>query len=301
MRKAVVMVAAMSVVLLTVCTSPRASRAGGLDAYLPAGEAAGWDKDGDAETYEGEALYDYINGGAEIYHEYGFRRVALQDYKDARGRSVSLEIFEMEDPAAAYGMFTFKRSGKGRAAALGSEADLESYYLNFWKGPFLVTLTGFDEERETVEGLLVLGAAVDGRLQGTGDKPRLFNALPQEGLKRGSAKFVRGWLGLNALYPFPTARGLHFDEGIGGAYDDGANLIVLDHGPAGGAEGSWTELAASLAASERFVRMETADPSIAGFRDTKGRSVFLAASGTRMLIAFGPEPTACLALIGRAR
>ncbi len=301
MIKALFAAAAMAVCLSMMCTSPRPPQAGGLDVYLPGDEAGGWAKDGAAETYEGEALYDYINGGAEIYHEYGFRRVVLQDYKDGRGRSVSLEIFEMMTPAAAYGKFTFKRSGKGRPVALGSEAELESYYLNFWKGPFLVTLTGFDEDRETAEGLLVLGAAVDGRIRTTGRRPLLVDALPPEGLRLGSVKFIRGWLGLNSLYPFPSARGLHFGEGIGGAYDNGATLIILDHGPGGGAEGSWTESAASLAASARFEFIETADPSVAGFRDAKGRCVFLTASGTRQLVSIGPEPAACLELIGRAR
>ncbi len=301
MRKGIIVAAALALSLSTMCTSSRASRAGGLDAYVPKTEVAGWARDGDPEHYEGEELYAYINGGAEIYHEYGFRRVVLQDYRDGQGRSVSLEIFEMDTPAAAYGMFTFKRSGQGKPVALGAEAELESYYVNFWKGPFLVTLTGFDEQPGTVEGLLALGAAVERRLPGTGDRPRLAGALPPEELRPGSVRSIRGWLGLNSLYPFPSARGLDFDEGIGGAYDSGARLIVLDHGQEGRAEGSWRESVASLAASERHISLETSDPSVAGFRDTKGRYLFLAASGTKQLVVFGPEPAACLELLGRAR
>ncbi|MBE3111603.1 MAG: hypothetical protein IMZ46_14045, partial [Acidobacteria bacterium] len=48
---------------------------GPLRAYLPADNAAsGWTKDGELQEYEGEDLYTYIDGGAEIYQEYGFRR-----------------------------------------------------------------------------------------------------------------------------------------------------------------------------------------------------------------------------------
>ena len=55
------------------------------DLYLPADNAAaGWAKDGAPQEFEGEDLYTYIDGGAEIYQEYGFRRVIVQDYEDAR-------------------------------------------------------------------------------------------------------------------------------------------------------------------------------------------------------------------------
>ena len=39
--------------------------------YLPWGTASGeWKKKGKPLTYAGENLFEYINGGAEIYHEY---------------------------------------------------------------------------------------------------------------------------------------------------------------------------------------------------------------------------------------
>jgi hypothetical protein len=129
-----IFVSVLAVVLAASALS--ASRfAGPLREYLPAdGAAPGWARDGEPQEFEGEDLYSYIDGGAEIYQEYGFRRVVVQDYRNPRGKSVSLELFEMDSPAAAYGMFTFKRSGKGRSLGLGGGGEIEAYYLNFWKG-----------------------------------------------------------------------------------------------------------------------------------------------------------------------
>ncbi len=136
-----------------------------LRSLLPAaGDAKGWVKDGEPQEFAGEDLYTYIDGGAEIYQEYGFRRVIVQDYENAAGKSVSLEIFEMETPAAAFGIFTFKRSGQGKSIAVGAGAELEDYYLNFWKGRFLVTLTGFDDSGGTIEGLLAVAGTVDAKI-----------------------------------------------------------------------------------------------------------------------------------------
>jgi hypothetical protein len=272
-----------------------------LSAYLPAGEAAGWARDGAPEEYEGEALYAYINGGAEIYHEYGFRRVVLQDYESPAGGAVSLEIFEMGTPEAAYGMFSFKRSGKGRTVPIGNGSELESYYLNFWKGRYLITLTGFDEEAATVEGLLAIGKAADARIRDSGAEPGLVKVLPAQGLKPGSVKYIRGLLGLNSLYPFPTARGLLFDEGVGGAYERGETLIVLEYGPSGDAEAARDELSGFLSGSDTYAEEDIESSEVRAFRDAKGRSVCLAGSGARLLIAVGPDRAACLELIGRAR
>lgn len=295
-------VLALAGCLVMSCAPDRAAlRKGSLLDLLPKGEAAGWARDGAPEEYEGQALYIYINGGAEIYHEYGFRRVVLQDYESPPGGSVSLEIFEMGTPEAAYGMFTFKRSGKGRTVPLGNGSELESYYLNFWKGRYLVTLTGFDEEPATAEGLLAIGKAVEARIRDSGAEPGLVKALPAQGLRPGSVKHIRGLLGLNSFYPFPTARGLLFDQGVGGAYESGETLIILEYGSAGESEAARDGLSGFLSGSDKYAEEDVESAGIRAFRDAKGRAVCLAGSGTRLLVAVGPERADCLDLIGRAR
>lgn len=302
MRERAALVFAFAAIQLMSCSSSRDPAINSLLASLmPGGEVTGWEKEGSPEEYEGESLYIYINGGADIYQEYGFRRVALQEYRNATGRSVSLEIFEMETPAAAFGMFTFKRSGKGEAVALGAGAELESYYLNFWKGRFLATLTGFDEDPATVEGLLALGAAVDARIRETGDRPAIAGALPQQGLRPGRVKYVRGLLGLNSIYAFSSARGLGFEQGIAGTYENGATLIILEYGSADAADGSLAELSKALSVSGEFTGEGSESAGILAFLDAKGRSVCLTGSVARLLVAVGPERAACLELIDRAR
>jgi hypothetical protein len=263
-----------------------------LRSFLPEnGAAASWSKDGDPQEFAGEDLYTYIDGGAEIYQEYGFRRVVIQDYRNPAGRSVSLEIFQMETPAAAYGMFTFKRSGKGKIVPLGTGGELEDYYLNFWKGTFLVTLTGFDETAGTIEGILAVGGAVDAKIPDRAGPPDLVSALPERGLKPGSLKYLKGLLALNNVYPFYTARGLDFREAVGGGYGDGATLLVLDYGTTGALREAVDELGHYLAASERFKKLAGNAPEIDTLRvvDGKGRYLGLMARKTRLYIGIGPN------------
>lgn len=292
---------AAALLLCAGLLAPVAGREPGpLLVYLPAdGAAAGWVRDGGPQEFEGEDLYTYIDGGAEIYQEYGFRRAVVQDYRNAAGREVSLEIFEMADPAAAYGMFTFKRSGKGAALALGGGGELEAYYLNFWRGRFLVTLTGFDESTGTLDGLKALAGAAEKGLGAGGEIPGLVSRLPSEGLVAGSVKYLRGPLGLANIYPFGTARGLDLKEAVRGVYDSGETLILLDYGAAEARESAWKELEAALAGSGRFERPGNYLADAVVFKDGKGN--FLAFLGVGGRLAVGVHDTLDRALRTAAR
>jgi hypothetical protein len=268
---------------------------------LPAdGAVPGWSRDGAPQEFVGEDLYTYIDGGAEIYREYGFRRMVVQDYQNSAGRSVSLEIFEMATPAAAYGIYTFKRSGQGRIVPLGSGTELEDYYLNYWKGRFLVTLTGFDATTPTIDGLLAVAGAVDKKLTEGAGAPDLVAALPGEGLRPQSVKYLKGLLGLNNIYPFYTARGLAFAEAVKGDYEEGAFLIVLDYGSPEARVKAWAELEAFLQGGDRFKKAEVRGPAFPLYVDGKGRYAAFAETGNRLIVAVGPGPDAAVGLAARA-
>ena len=292
----------MSLFIASAWAASGLFKEGPLRAYLPADNAAsGWTKDGELQEYEGEELYTYIDGGAEIYQEYGFRRVILQDYKNAKGKSVSLEIFEMETPAAAFGMFTFKRSGGGKTVSLGAGAELEAYYLNFWKGRFLVTLTGFDEARETIDGIMAVAGIVDSKIRDAGEVPGLVGALPENRLRTVSVKYLKGPLGLNNIYPFYTARGLGFGEAVRGVYENGATLLILDYGTADARARAWLDLKAHLAGSDKFTVTAGGSPDVFLVLDGKGQAVAFAGSGPRLLIGISPDPSVSLSIVGQSR
>jgi len=294
--------ALLALVLACGVAAAAARGEGPLRPFLPEGNAVpGWAKDGEPQEYEGEDLYTYIDGGADIYQEYGFTRVILQDYKNPAGKSASLEIFEMRTPAAAFGMYSFKRSGSGRAVPMGSGAELESYYLNFWKGRFLVTVTGFDDAQETVNGLLAIGAAVAAKLPGDGGEPRLVGALPADGLRPGSVKYVKGLLGLNNIYPFYTARGLAFTEAVRGLYDSGETLIVLDYGSAEARRKAWLELRSELERSGRFEPAKNYLADAVAFQDGKGQYVAFGEAGARLAVGIHSTLEWALTTVARVR
>lgn len=187
--------------------------------YLPvANELKDWKPVGQMQKFEGEDLFLFINGGAEIYYEYGFARVITQEYRNKKDKVLNLEVYEMKDSTGAYGMYTFKTGDTGQRIAIGNDGFLEEYYLNLWSGNLLVTVTGFDSEEETVNGLMTIAQATCARIKDRGQKPLLTNVLPKKNLRVNSIKYLKGNLGLFNHYEFDSENIFGLREGVIGDY-----------------------------------------------------------------------------------
>lgn len=253
-------------------------------------EKGRWQKHMDAELYKGGDLYLYINGGAEIYHEYGFKQVVLQDYVNSHGKSLSLEIFEMGSPESAFGIYTFKTSPAGRMVSIGNSGRLEGYYMNFWKGPFLITLTGFEEDKETIDGLLALARAVEEKIPLRGEirEPPLIRLFPREKLVKGSLKYYKGHLGLFNNYHFTTSDVFRFREGGSGQYENGVRIFILAYATRKDCLVGFEDSKKALEQNPRF-RDFSASKNSFDMKDEQGLSIFITNRGNYVLIIMGWE------------
>jgi hypothetical protein len=131
----------------------------------------GWTLDGEPQTAEGMALFELINGGAEEYVKEGFRRAITATYRNSEGKRINLDIYEMLSPENAKRILRKKAGDKGTKVPVGEEAALEDYYLNFRKGAYQVTLSGYDTQKETLEWILLIGRLVAERISASAVTP----------------------------------------------------------------------------------------------------------------------------------
>jgi hypothetical protein len=89
------------------------------------------------ERYEGKALYGYIDGGAELYREYGFVRLAVQQLEYG-GEELTAEIYQMIDTLAAFGIFSVHRFDAGAVDSLGAASCSTTYHAQFAAGEFFI-------------------------------------------------------------------------------------------------------------------------------------------------------------------
>lgn len=183
-----------------------------------AGETGKWRQSDSARIFSGEDLYEFIDGGADIFIEYGFIKVISSEYRNGGMAPIKLEIYEMADDAAAFGMYSISAGSGGRTVKIGNGGSLNDSYLVFWKERYMAFVSSDDTTGETLEEILTIAENVERRIGEYGIKPRLSSMLPSQDLRE--CKYVRGFLGLSSVYDFDSRNIFGVREGAVGRYND---------------------------------------------------------------------------------
>jgi hypothetical protein len=273
-----------------VCNADPQGVAPGLSRLLPtAEEVDGWARSGGAEFVEGEDLYLVINGGAEVYHEYGFTSAVFQSYGTNDGRRVNLEIYEMQSQESAYGVFTLKTGTDGSPVEVGYEGWRESYYLNFWKGNYLITLISLDTDIDNSEGIEGIARVVDSKMTTESKKPRIVSYLPTENLRTNGVTYLRGSLGLADRYIFDAEDIFEVDEGVVGEYTD-YSLFLFKYNNAAKSKEKYTFVKGRLEHSNRFGSFVDRGDRFE-VRDRKARKLSIKHHHNWILVVLGDRDT----------
>ncbi|NLP11461.1 hypothetical protein GX408_13785 [bacterium] len=155
------------------------------------GELAGWRQTYEPRFFTPDDLYEYINGAADLYLQYGFQMVLTTDYAvgvDSNG--VTVEVYTMASPLHAFGMYAAERSPSEPAIAIGVEGYHSANVLNFYKGPYYVKLTSFTLDREMGSVLAEMAQFIAERIQGHFTAPEILALFPQQDAVLYSDRYV---------------------------------------------------------------------------------------------------------------
>lgn len=81
-----------------------------------------------ADSFSGSNLFGYINGGADLYLEYGFQKVVVSEYTSGE-ENLKLEVWVMDDDAAAFGIYalsTFRCITRNSLSSFSCESKYQS-------------------------------------------------------------------------------------------------------------------------------------------------------------------------------
>jgi hypothetical protein len=117
-------------------------------------------------------LYEYMDGGADIYHVYGVVAVAHQESNTGK-TAITADIFDMGDPLKAFGIYAAERSPDYHFVAVGAEGYREQGLLNFLQDRYYVKLSGSGD-------LAKFAAAVSAKIGGGRSLPAVLDLLPPE-------------------------------------------------------------------------------------------------------------------------
>lgn len=188
--------------------------------FPPDNTFEGWTLKDSIEVFSGDDLFYYINGGADIYLEYGFVQVAHCNYLDSTAAKIHLEIYEMVDNNAAYGIFTMNSSGKGNKISLGEAGFLYEYYLHYYIGNYYIRCNSSKKETQMIEAMQFIAAFPAGLITEENEKPALIQALDIDEFQFTQIKYFEGQLGLNNIFNFGHGSVAGFNEGLSARMDD---------------------------------------------------------------------------------
>ena len=276
-------------ILLGVLIFAGAARAGGsrlqrdsLAALLPpSGAIPGWSRTDSARIYGGKNLYAFIDGGADLFFEYGFRQVAAAEYFEEGNASVNLEIYQMDDAGAAFGIWSIRSGEEATPVDIGQGGRAHPYYIMFWKGQYYVSLAASDSSTVCRKGMEAIARVVDRRIFAEGQKPVIMKGLPVEGLVH--ERYFRGYLGLSSIRLLDLKEMFPAVDGAVGTYGDHC-MILLRYTGESEAIQRLTDMTGRLKSDGRFREFSQRDQLVKA-TDRRNQVTCAGRSGSHLIIA----------------
>jgi len=155
----------------------------------------GW-KVSTERTFNDSTLYDYIDGGAELFLSFGFSKVYNRIYTQPDQPDILVDIFYMNSSYDAFGVFSFS------VGQIGNDFGVQSQVANgaivFWKDNYYVSITCYPETEESEKAATELARLIDKLIPEKGKLPAILDYLPAQSLDKESIRYFRHYIWLNS-------------------------------------------------------------------------------------------------------
>jgi len=159
---------------------------------------AGWTRGDSSVAYDRETIFDYINGAGEVYRSYAFSQVMVADYSSPGSPDITVELFDMGNPADAYGVFSYAKESE--ESGLGGGFERKGRVLCFWQDRYYVCVASEERTDDSDRVLMELARAISERMPPASTPPDLVTLLPDEGRVDFSDRFFHLHQSLNYNY-----------------------------------------------------------------------------------------------------
>ena len=225
----------------------------------PDGFLKAWARSENPRAFTAADLYGHIDGGAELFFEFGFEQLTVQRYKRAStGAAASkteegfeIELYRMTDTVAAAGIYLMNCGQETPDASFRERHTVNRHQLRFRRDRYYVVLNNLEGGEQLRTVLLDAGRFVASKLPA--DKPlAIESALPPEGMVKGSLRLLRGPVGMQVIYSLGEGDILQLRRSLTAAsadYQDAAGkrmLIRVEYPDERSAADAWAHLQGHL-------------------------------------------------------
>ncbi len=277
-------------------SSPNASAVVSPDSSLlpPDGFLQTWKRSERTRVFTSGDLYGYIDGGAELFLEFGFEQLTVQPFtpdfqgsgKPPQNGELQVEIYRMTDSVAATGIYLMKCGKDFAEPAFQERHTLNQYQLLFKRDRYFVIVNNVDGSAEVRSAMLEFGRFIASRLPVA--KPLLLDeSLPKKGMVKNSLRLIRGPYALQSLYPLGEGDILQLRRrltAVSARYEDAEGkrtVILADYPDETSARAAFAHVRRSL---DSYLTVLATNEWRLVFRDYKGEYGTISLSGRRLTV-----------------
>ena len=253
-----------------------------------------WDRTAPARIFNAADLYGFIDGGAELYLEFGFEQLAVQRYgsrtrpagaSSAQGQ-IQIEIYRMTDPTAATGIYLANCGKETPDPSFRERHTISAFQLRFKRDRYYVIVNNLDGDKKNIPQMLEFGKYVASRLQP--DAPvGALKMLPQANLVKDSLRLIRGPYALQAIYTLGEGDVLQLGRkvtAVAGNYETPGGrytLVLADYANAAEAAAAFDHLRRNL---DSYLKVVDKSEMALVFRDYDGKYGRISCAGPRLSV-----------------
>jgi len=187
--KSILLVTAVVTILLLSCGGEKqpAEISRSADFLISQVDSLNLQRTSEIRVFVGDSLWEYINGGAELYHAYGFSEVSTAYYEQA-GTEIVVDVYQFETDLGAFGLFSMLRPDNATNPGYGIDGFASETNIVFVKGVYVAMLTGFELSENVTTAITRAAPIFEQLLPGTTNRPAMFERFPGENVVMPSDK-----------------------------------------------------------------------------------------------------------------
>ncbi len=201
--------------------------------------------------FDKDGLFNYIDGAAELFTEFGFNALDVYEYgKD--NDTLTLEVYAMESPRSALGFFLMKCGKDLKLQGKESDEDSLRYQLPILGGSYFILINNSHGEMRLVPAMKALAAQIKKNIP-VEKEGQVFDDLPREHFVKDSELLFRGPCALQQIFIFGQGDVLQLKGrifGCAGDYlnDDGSSYtrLIIPYPDRSTADSAYQNLITSL-------------------------------------------------------
>jgi hypothetical protein len=202
----------------------------------------GWRTCDSSSCYSPENIFDYLDGGAELYLAYDFVNLVVQKYcRDTT--EITVEIYQAKTTTDAFGLYS--QNPLKQNITFAQRGGYASGELRFCRGSYFIHIFNWEEKDKLKKEILQIGKNIAERIKGREGLPVLFCALPRQSLIPYSERYIHQQISLknadfisnqNILNLSPKTNGVIADYKI---EDNSLKYLLIQYPNSIEAERAW--------------------------------------------------------------